>query len=120
MKEIFSCFLLIPQQVTKNNSGQNSSAMAPIVNSRNQQPEDKEKDHPDGNLSVQVFTIHPAAAFTIVEDSPYQPAYRGRSSDSQIYAGQIGDPESDNAAEGVDSKHPIDPKLPVDDGSQLI
>ncbi len=101
----FPAALIIPQQGPADDASQQAAAMSPVVDPRKDQPEYEQADHPAADLAVDGTAVGTAPAFAVVEQGADQAADRGRGTDGEGHAGQVGDQKADDAPQGIDAEH---------------
>ena len=82
--------------------------MAPVINARDDETEQKKTGKPPANLAENLGAIRPASALTIIKKRAYEGAYGRGGSDRKLYAGHVGEHVRPDAAYGIDGEHPAD------------
>ena len=77
MEKILPGFFVITQQVTQDDTTNDPTAVAPIVNSRHEKAEEEKSHHPSAHLLIDGLSICASPTFPVVEAGANQTADSG-------------------------------------------
>ncbi len=107
MVELLLFLIRIAQQITEQCTGEHATAMSPVVDSRNQKPEDANAYSPATDLTENVLPINATTTFSVIEQGSDETADSSRSPDSKLHPGKGGDEKTHDAANSIEDYHPV-------------